>query len=256
MTTISVLTRVRHKELYERMKQSAEENAFSGVDFAVESDNGQPRLAESYNRMVAACPSDIVVFAHDDAVFLTPGWDERLRDLLSSPDINVVGVVGAKNYKGGTAFWGGYPDCVGKYVTQKEGLSRVKLFSGHTGIVPVSVVDSFFFAARRQDVYARMFDQSFDGLFFYDLDLMLRLGKVIVADILMGHYKPANLYGSYPVDMRPMSDYWDYFHMKHSLKPGKFAKEQRCASVSLQDYALLGPSALYAKFESEFMVKK
>ena len=256
MKTISVLTRVRHKDLYKRMVQSAEDNAFSEVSFLADPDNGQPRLAESYNRMVAQSPADIVVFAHDDAVFLTPGWDEKIRDLLSSPDINVVGVVGAKNYKGGTAFWGGYPDCVGKYVTQKEGLSRVKMFSGHTGIVPVNVVDSFFFAVRRQDAYRCPFDNVLDGLFFYDLDLMLRLGKVIVADILMGHYKPANLYGSYPEDMRPMSDYWGYFHLKHSLKPGKFSNEQRCAMASLQDYALLGQSALYAKFESEFMVKK
>jgi len=43
------------------------------------------------NRAVALCDAELVVFANDDMVMLSEGWDRQLRGLLERPEIGAVG---------------------------------------------------------------------------------------------------------------------------------------------------------------------
>lgn len=253
---IDILTRVRHQDLYAVMKESARQTAAGQVRFIYESDDGQPRLAESYNRMVKHVKSDIVVLCHDDAIFLQDGWDQALLDVFADKSVNVAGVVGSVDYRGGEMFRGGSATFRGAYVANVDEGVMVKLFSGHESTTPVDLVDSFFFAARRDVLDATPFDEQFDGLFFYDMDFMLRAGGVHVAPILMAHYKPDHLRGVYPKDLKPMGDYWDKFHAKHGYTDIPQIGNPAVAAIPMATLRELGRKAAYKRFADKFLVAK
>ena len=253
---IDILTRVRHRELYDVMRDSATQKADGTLRFISEQDDGQPRLAESYNRMVKHVESDIVVLCHDDAIFLQDSWDSALQEVFADKAVNIVGVVGAVDYRGGEMFRGGSQTFRGGYVANVDGSVLVKLFSGHEEPTPVDLVDSFFFAARRDVLLANPFDEQFDGLFFYDMDFMLRVGGVQVAPILMAHYKPDRLRGNYPKDLKPMGDYWDKFHAKHGYTDIPPIGNPAVAAIPLPTLNAIGRQAAYKRFSDKYLVAK
>ncbi len=252
--TIDILTRVQHPELYQRMMASAHATVNGAVYFISEQNDGLPKLAESYNRMVKDAKSDIVVLCHDDAAFMSDGWDDALDDAFRDPWVNVVGVVGSKNYKGGDVFFAGSKESVGAYVGRVNDVVAVKLFSGDEGVTPCDVVDSFFMAVRRKTLIDNPFDEQFDGLFFYDTDFMLRVKGVAVAPILMAHHKPQKYYGIYPKNMGLAVDYWDKFHKKHGLRP-ELPGDQRCAVIGLDDLEQMGRNKAYQGFVDRYVAK-
>ncbi len=203
--------------------------------FSVIEDDGQPKLAESYNLLAATSIADIFLFVHDDVVFLSNGWDEKIKDAMDL-GFNVVGAVGSKEYSGGMVFDAGYKHSAGKVVGIVDGQRKVKLMAHRTEIEPVKVIDGMFMAVDAAH-FSRIggFDWNFDGLFFYDLDLCLRSNCAVV-DILVAHEKPEHLRGVYPADLRPMSDYETAFNAKHRFGLASIG-DQRCESVAYEDYA-------------------
>ena len=231
---IQLISRIKHPELYVKMQSSARAMATGPIMFTAAHDDGQPRVAESYNLLGAASMADILLFVHDDIVFLSKGWDEKIVEAMAL-GFNVVGAVGSKEYAGGMVFDAGYKHSAGKVVGLTDGKRTVKLMAHRTEIEPVMVIDGMFLAVSREHFLKTGFDWAFDGLWFYDLDLCLR-SKCAVVDILVSHEKPDHLRGVYPKDMRPMSDYEPAFNKKHGFKGNAPIGEQRCDSMLLEDY--------------------
>jgi hypothetical protein len=232
---IQIISRIRHPELYVKMMRSARAMANGLVMFSAAHDDGSPRIAESYNILGATAVADIILFVHDDVVFLSKGWDDKIRDAMAL-GFNVVGAVGSKEYAGGMVFDAGYNHSAGKVVGVVDGKRMVKLMAHRSEVEPVKVLDGMLLAVdRKHFVSAKGFDWQFDGLFFYDLDLCLRSNCAVV-DILVAHEKPEHMRVVYPKDMRPMSDYEPAFNAKHGFKPNAPIGEQRCDSIALEDY--------------------
>lgn len=231
---IQILTRVRHPELYRKMQESARATAKGPIMFTMAMDDGQPRVAESYNLLGVTSMADILLFVHDDVVFLSEGWDEKIKDALSL-GFDVVGVVGSKKYEGGMVFDAGREFSAGRIACLREGKRMVRIMNHLSEVEPVKVVDGVFLATTRDHFGRTGFDQQFDGLFFYDMDYCLRSNCAVV-DILISHEKPAHLFGDYPKDMRPMSDYEPLFNRKHGFGVAPIG-DQRCQMVALEDYA-------------------
>ncbi len=231
---IQVITRTRYAELYDRMSRSARDTANGPVSFVkMVDEKGDMRVAESYNLLGATSTGDILLFCHDDVIFLSEGWDEKISEAIEL-GFNVVGAVGSKEYNGGMVFDAGSIHSAGKVVGNHNGKRIVKLMEHRSEIEPVKVIDGMFMAIDREHFLKTGFDSTFDGLWFYDLDFCLR-SKCAVVDILVAHEKPANLYGVYPEGMRPMSDYEGAFNKKHGFEK-QFIGNQRCDSMLLEDY--------------------
>ena len=231
--SIDIVTRVRYKDLHQRMMDSALSTFMvDAPGFKYEYDDGQPRIAKTYNRLGKSSKADILVFAHDDIEFLSPGWDSVIIEALSD-GVDVVGVVGMEKYNGGK-FMGSFPEgAVGKWVTLIDGKKNVKSLNPKSG--PVRVVDGMLMAMTREHFIKILFDEQFDGLFFYDLDFCLR-SRCAVVDILVGHNKPEQYYGKYPSDMNPIGDYWDRFHDKHGLDKNTKSIPVPCVAVKAESY--------------------
>lgn len=247
MTTI--ITRVRHESLYKRLKLSALENAAGAIQWLCDYDNGSPRLAETYNLAIPGIRGDVVVFMHDDAFFTDLCWDDVLRRELKNYDI--IGAVGTDLYRGNTILSEGHPHCFGKYLTEIDGKPMVKVFSRATD-KPMSAVDGMFLATTHEFLMKHKFDGKLDSLFFYDIDFCLG-NKCGLTSLLIGHSKPADLYGKYPDSMKPQSEYEEYFYHKHQITPRCGVGDMRCAALSPEDFALYGQDFSFKKFSDKFL---
>ena len=231
---ISLITRIRYPELYRKMQESARATARGPIMFSASHDDGRPAVAATYNFLGATSVADILLFVHDDVVFLSKGWDDKIRDAIGL-GFNVVGVVGSKEYDGGMIFDAGRQYSAGKIVGLKDGKRIVRVFHHKAEIEPVKVVDGLFMAVDLEHFVKTGFDADFDGLFFYDTDFCLR-SNCVVADILVSHEKPDHLRGAYPPNMRPITDYAPAFNAKHGFKADPPIGDQRCDSIPLDDY--------------------
>ena len=234
---IDIICRVQHRELYDRMAKSAYSlSSFDDISFHNETNDGLPKLSETFNRLGVASEGDILVFLHDDVHFLSPGWDVRLIEALR--DFDIAGVVGSDEYAGGNVFDAGISHGRGKYACVENGETFVKIFNESSAPQPAKVLDGMFLAVTREHFKNHKFDTDFDGLFFYDLDYCLG-GRCCVADILVSHDKPAQYYGVYPKDMKPKGFYWDKFHEKHGLNKNVKPVNQVCSKVRLESFATI-----------------
>lgn len=227
---IQLLTRVRYPELYRKMQESARATASGPIMFTASFDDGQPRIADSYNLLGATSMADILLFVHDDIIFLSKGWDNKIREAMSL-GFNVVGVCGTQKYDGGMVFDSGKQYSVGKVVSVVDGKRVVRLMEHRAEIEPCAVVDGMFMAVSRGHFSKTGFDMQFDGLFYYDMDFCL-ISNCCVADILVAHEKPEHLRGIYPPGMLAMSSYADAFNAKHGFKSDPPIGDQRCDSVA------------------------
>ena len=242
---IDVICRVRYHELFERMVKSAKQTALGQIGFLAEYDKVDiPNLAQTYNCLGLESRADILVFCHDDVVYLTPGWDAEVRKALGNYDI--VGVVGATKYGGGGLFNLGHPYIVGKYLCHIAGKPFVKILSPHSS-GPVVAVDGFWMAVRRKHFEREKFDPQFDQLYFYDIDYCYR-GRCGIVDILLGHYKPADLVGKYPIGMKNMQDYTDKLYKKHNIEVVRDPGDDTCLKVSLETFARDGQAKVFEQF--------
>lgn len=231
---IQILTRVRFPELYTRMQESAKETASGPIQFAATLDDGSPKLAESYNLLASASTAEILLFVHDDVIFLSHGWDDKIREAIRL-GFNVIGAVGTQKYDGGLIFDSGKQYSVGKCVYRQGGKRMVKLMANRSEIEPVKVIDGMLMAVDAKHFKKTGFDWDFDGLFYYDVDFCLRSNCAVV-DILVAHEKPAHLWGKYPENMKQAEHYRDKFNAKHGFKADPPIGDQRCDQVVYEDY--------------------
>ena len=231
---IQIITRVKYPELYRKMQDTARAMASGPVMFTAAFDDGQPRIAESYNLIGITSMADTLLFVHDDVVFLSEGWDDKIKDALAL-GFDVVGVVGSKEYNGGMVFDAGREHSTGRVCGLKDGKRTVRIFEHRAEIEPVKVVDGLFMAMTRQHFIKTQFDESFDGLFFYDTDFCLRSNCAVV-DILVSHEKPDHLRGVYPEGLRPITDYATKLNAKYGFPAITPIGDQKCEAVLLEDY--------------------
>jgi GT2 family glycosyltransferase len=132
------------------------------------------------NAAAAHSGSPILVFVNNDIEMTASGWDTRLRDLLSCPEI---GAVGARLlYPDGTVQHAGIVLGIGAGGSEHEGRGASAEEGGPNGRWhkrrSVSAVTGALLACRRRDFEAvGGFDVDGLGIWFNDVDLCLKLIK-------------------------------------------------------------------------------
>ncbi len=245
---IELLCRVRHPSLYERMSRSLYDTS-KNVSILREKDEcGEPRLAETYNRLIQRTSAEIVGIAHDDIEFLEKGWDSVVRDVFAEYKPDILGVIGSTVYNGGGVFDSGSRNGVGMIAD----LNGVRILSPRSRYAKAKVVDGCLFFINRKFFEKEPFDTKLDGLFYYDIDLCLRAKEVGVANILVRHSKTKDLYGKYPEGMKLRKDFEDYFESKHGMRQGK-QEDQACCLATMELFKKLGRNECLRKFEEKYL---
>ena len=129
------------------------------------------------NRAVAAGDAPLLVFANDDMIMLSEGWDRRLRGLLDRPEIGAVGARlvypdDSVQHAGILLGWTGLDVHDGRY----EPLTRPGPCRRWHVTRAVSAVTGAFLAVRREVFSAAGgFDEIAFPVAYSDIDLALKL---------------------------------------------------------------------------------
>ena len=141
-------------------------------------------LCEVYNLMAEKARYEYVIFLHEDILFDTNNWGEKIAAIFSKqPEIGVIGVAGSK-YKS-DMFSGWYTgikefDCANITHRYDHGDELQYLLPAeHISIEEVVCLDGVFICVRKSIWQEIKFDQeNLNGFHFYDIDFTLRTAKV------------------------------------------------------------------------------
>ena len=69
-----------------------------GVEILPYVNNGEYSLTEIYNKGLKEASSDIIVFCHDDIIFETKNWGDKLiKQFSKNPEYSILGVAGTNH---------------------------------------------------------------------------------------------------------------------------------------------------------------
>jgi hypothetical protein len=247
---IDLLTRVRDIGLYHRMMKSAKELACVPFENHFEIDEeGKPKCAETYNRLGRKSTADILCFIEDDVEFKQRNWDVHIEEIFAEYKPDILGVIGSTEYEGGKYFDMGYQYGVGMI----EGNPGIRILSVMSRYTPCKVIDGMFMCVSKDFFEREQFDETFHGLFYYDIDLCLRTSKVGVTSLLVKHSKPPELYGVYPHDMEPVEVFTPDFEKKWNFSSNP-VKNQQCCMVSNETFKKYGQTECLNRYREKYKV--
>jgi hypothetical protein len=163
----------------------------------IQNSDGKRGICSVYNEGVAQARGDLVVFVHEDAFFMEPGWGSVLRKKFDDPQTGLVGVAGTQYLFADDLRWhiAGQPFIRGRVVHEVESRSLfvMTVMSWDTADAEVVAADGLFLAVRKNLFERIRFDEkTFQGFHFYDLDICMQVRKthrcIVTWDILMKHY--------------------------------------------------------------------
>lgn len=130
-------------------------------------------LAEGYNRGLAQSRGDILIFSHDDILFLDDALPEKIRERML--DFDLLGFAGTDKLITATWFGAGLPHLHGAIAHAEPGSRALTLNVYGATAWPVAkdiqALDGCCLIARRALAERLGFDaQTFDGFHLYDLD--------------------------------------------------------------------------------------
>lgn len=247
---IDLITRIREQSLYDRMLSSAKENAYAPFQNHFEVDTeGKPKCAETYNRLGRASKADIIGFVEDDVEFMEPDWDVHISEIFAEYQPEILGVIGSTAYDGGKYFDAGYQYGVGMIM----GNSGVRILSAKNRFTPCKVIDGMLMFVDREFFEKEQFDETFNGLFYYDIDLCLRSKKVGVTSLLVKHSKPPELVGIYPKDMEPVEVFTPDFENKWGFTD-HVVNSQQCCLVTMETFKKYGQTDCLNRYKEKFKI--
>lgn len=138
-----------------------------------ENPNGTP-LTKIYNEGLEKANNDLVVFVHDDVIFETQNWSNKLIKLLKqNPEYGILGIAGTTDLVDGQ--WWKIKESMNGIVSHKhEGKKWTNYYSEDQGnkIKDVVIVDGLLFVVDKTKIKHK-FDEEFKGFHFYDLSFCL-----------------------------------------------------------------------------------
>ncbi|EJL67642.1 glycosyltransferase [Chryseobacterium populi] len=156
-------------------------------------------ICEAYNKGAEKARFDCLLFTHEDILFNTGSWGERLIKHLDVPHSGIIGLAGSSYVPVAPSSW-----------TVSEKYNSVNILQGNKKNTdsylikttkenrnPVYAVDGVFLAIKRENFNQYKFDDALKGFHGYDLDLSLRVSKhlqnYVIDDILIQHFSSGNL---------------------------------------------------------------
>lgn len=247
---IDLMTRIREQSLYDRMLKSAIETACGNFSASFEVDTEhKPKCAETYNRLGKQSEGDILCFVEDDVEFIDKDWDYHVEEIFAEFKPDILGVIGSTKYEGGKYFDSGYQYGVGMIM----GNTGIRILAPKTRFTPAAVVDGMLMFVSRDYFEREKFNETFNGLFYYDIDYCLRSKKVGVTSLLVKHSKPPELYGVYPKDMEPVEVYTPEFEKRWGKGSGVVASQQ-CCLVTHETYRKFGQTESFNRYREKYGV--
>lgn len=168
----------------------------------IDNRSGASGICNAYNRGIERASGDLLVFVHEDAFFMEPGWGATVEQKFSAdPALGLLGVAGTQYLFADRMSWtaAGRPFLRGRVVHELDAGKRffMTAFSVDKADAEVVAVDGLFFAVQRELFNHIRFDErTFDRFHFYDLDICMQVRQthriLVTWDILIKHCSGGN----------------------------------------------------------------
>ena len=215
---ISVIISTQDSVLLHRVSENIKETI--GVEFeiiAIEN-KAQYSICEAYNIGVSKSKFPFLCFVHEDVLFKTKMWGDRLTSIMKND--TTIGLIGIA----GTKFRSSYPSAIG----QGPGLSRFlrgniyawdnykdfdKSFQQNE-IDDVVCIDGVFMFSKKEVFKNCNFDEKLLTHFHgYDIDFSLQVffqpyRVVVDRSVLLAHYSDGNYVGQNTIANRKVGRKW------------------------------------------------
>jgi len=211
MITIGYSTRKENDEYVHHLQTTS---MYKEVEIIQKVNNGEKSLTQVYNEILQESKNDIVVLIHDDLIFETKNWGEKiLKHFKKNDDYGILGLAGTK-YLSESGMWWEVSSSMYGIVNHSDGQKKwVSTYSkdGGNRIDDVVVVDGLFIAIDKRKIKHK-FDESFTGFHFYDLGFCLPnflddVGVGVIYDVRVTH-----------LSIGETNDMWEENRVKFSEK--------------------------------------
>lgn len=151
------------------------------VESIIVANSGRWSLGQAYNEGLRQAQGEFCCFIHDDARVWSPGWLDRLAQVVTQDAVDLVGVAGTTKMPRSGGWWDSGRGFGRGRVAHLHDNGQLVLDDygppddAYRGLSPVVSLDGLLLFGRRRDFASAPFDtELFDGFHFYDSDLSLR----------------------------------------------------------------------------------
>lgn len=167
MISIVYSTRKDNPEFKEHIKKTCGHKKIEVIQIV---NDGEMSLTQAYNKGLDEANNDLIVFCHDDLIFDTNNWGNKLIKLFNkNPEYGIIGIAGTTDLIDGR-WWTIKESMNGVVSHQHEGKKWTNYYSKDQGnkLKDMVVLDGLFFAVNKTKIKHR-FDEDFHGFHFYDI---------------------------------------------------------------------------------------
>lgn len=138
--------------------------------------NNEFSLTEVYNRGLEESLNDVVVFCHNDIVFETKNWGNKvIKHFKRNPEYGIIGAAGSKYIPRTGVWWEVMSEIFGVVNHEHEGKKWTSKYSEPKGnkIDETVIVDGLFMSVNKPNLKLK-YNEKVRGFHFYDVDFCFR----------------------------------------------------------------------------------
>lgn len=192
---LSIIISSYEERFYNVLKKNIEHTC--GINYEIiKIDNpGIMGVSKAYNIGISKAQFEYFLFLHEDVIFHTENWGEKLIKHLDNEEVGMVGIAGSNYVPVVPCGW--YVNNANNhfiYLIQnsKEGNQPEMLNFMKLKKHQVYGLDGVFMGVKKEKLGLQMFNEKLNHFHGYDLDLSLNISKkyknYVISDILIEHF--------------------------------------------------------------------
>lgn len=192
---ISIIISSYQPKFYDALEKNIAETVGVPYELIKIENPGLMGIAEAYNKGAKKAKFENLLFLHEDVLFHTQNWGEKLIKHLADPKTGITGVAGSDYVPKVPCGWFIKDQSRNYfYIIQntKSGKDPVFLNTVTKFRTPVFGIDGVFLAMKKEIFQELGFNEKLKGFHGYDLDISLNSANqyknYVISDILIEHF--------------------------------------------------------------------
>lgn len=194
---LSIIISSYRPDYFDALKESIADTCGIQYEIIKIENPGVMGTCAAYNLGAKKAQYENLLFLHEDVLFHSKNWGQKLITHLENPHTGIIGVAGSNYVPFAPSGWyvQGYSYV---YLLQntKNKVDKTFINSTTRHRNRVFAVDGVFLAMQKTKAEEFRFDEKIGGYHAYDLDISLRISKkyknFVVNDILIEHFSEGN----------------------------------------------------------------
>lgn len=165
---------------------------------AIDNSSGKYSIFEAYNKGISQSKYPHLCLVHEDVLFCTQNWGQRVNAYLENPETGLIGIAGSEHANRVPFTWnhsGIYYQWIYNNGKEKRLMKRPQNIKNIKN--SVVFLDGVFLCMRKEITKKIHFDENLKGFHGYNLDISLQshnagFTNYMVSDIMIEHLSSGN----------------------------------------------------------------